>query len=179
MPVLPAMVSRMARLNCDERAAAGCRHFVVRDQLAFHDSTVVRRFNYARDKMDWLIGWSWPQEFDCVICGDGAGRMIQAEAFHQMVSSGPVAMTVEHSARDAATQHSRKRFLVTFCLPVSDNFITAGKAADVQPFFVCRSTTKTLQVWRIRLLNAFHINSPKSNVQSPKSGNQCPRSTER
>src|SRR5882672_11840826 len=151
------MIRRMAGLNCDERAAAGCRHFVVRDQLAFHDSTVVCRFNHTRDEMDWLIGWSWPQEFDCVICGDGAGRMIQAEAFHQMVSSRPVTMTVKHGTCDATTQHSRKRFLIRFRLPIGDNFIAVGKAAHVQSFFICRATTKTREIWRVGFLDAFFV----------------------
>src|SRR5439155_19378753 len=98
-------------------------------------------------------------------------RMIQPEAFHQMVSSGPVTMTVKHGTGDAATQHSRKRFLVGFCLPVSDNLVALREAANVQPFFVCRATTKTGEVWRVGFLDAFHskVQCPTSNVQSPTS----------
>ncbi len=157
MPVLPAMISRMSGLNGDESSAAGCRHFVVRDQFASHHRPVVCRFNYARDQMDWFIRRRGPQEFDCVISGDGAGRMIQTESLHQMVSSGPVAMTVEHGARDAAAQHSGKRFLVSFRLPVGDHFFAPGKAANVQPSFVRRPTAKTREPRRVGFLDAFHI----------------------
>ena len=38
--LLPAMESRMSRLNSNEGAAAGCRHFVARNQLAFDDGAV-------------------------------------------------------------------------------------------------------------------------------------------
>ena len=107
--------------------------------------------------MDRFIGGRGPQEFDCVISGDRAGRMIQTETLHQMVSSGPVAMTVEHGARDAAAQHPRKRFLVGLWLPVSDNFFASGKAANVQPFFVCRPTTKTREPRRVGFLDTFSV----------------------
>src|SRR2546427_511889 len=92
----PAMVRRMAGFDGDERAAAGGRHFVVRDQFAFNYRPLVCRFNHARDEMDWFVRGRGPQEFDRVISGDCARRMIQPEAFHQMVSSGPVAMAVKH-----------------------------------------------------------------------------------
>jgi hypothetical protein len=113
--------------------------------------------------MNWFVRWSWPQEFNRVLGGDCAGRMIETFALHQMVGGGPVAMAVEHRAGDAPTQHSRKRFLVGLGLPLCDNFLALRKAANVQTLFVCWSTTKTLQVGRVSFLDTFHIK--KSNVQ--------------
>ncbi len=164
MPVLPAMISRVAWLDCDKRAAAGCSHFVVRDQFAFHYCPVICGFNYTRNQMDWFIGRCWPQEFDCVVGRDGAGRVIKTVVSHQMVGGGPVAMAVEHGAGDASAEHSRKRLLVSFRLPVGHNFLAGWEAANVQPSFVCRATTKTPQVWGVSFLDTFFIHqlSPKS-----------------
>src|SRR6476659_6942542 len=104
------MVGRVAWLNRYESAAAGCCHFVMCNQLAFDDRAVGGCFNYARDQVNWFVRRRWPQEFDGVLSRDGAGRMIKTVPFHQMVSGGPVAMAVEHSARDASAQHPRKCF---------------------------------------------------------------------
>ena len=149
------MISRVARFDCDKRAAAGCSHLVVREQFAFHYCPAICRFNYARDQMDWFIGRRWPQKFDCVIGGDCAGRMVQTIALHQVIRSRPVAMAVEQCADNSAAEHSRKRFLVGFRLPISDHFFALGKAADVQPFFVCRATTKTREPWCVGFLDTF------------------------
>jgi hypothetical protein len=155
MPVLPAMISGVPGLNCDKRAAAGCRYLVVRDQFAFHYRPVICRFNYTRDQMDWFIRRRWPQKFDCVIRGDCARWMIESGSLHQMVSRGPVAMTVEHGAGDTAAQHPRKRFLISFRLPVSDHFVAPRKAANVQPFSVGGTATKTRQPRRVGFLETF------------------------
>jgi hypothetical protein len=92
-----------------------------------------------------------------------------------MVGGGPVAMAVEHGAGYATTQHSRKRFLVRFRLPLSDNFLALGKAANVQTVFVCRATTKTIQDCRESFLDALH--KSKSNVQRPMSNLEYPSSS--
>ncbi len=77
-----------------------------------------------------------------------------------MVGSGPVTMTVEQRANNPAAKHSGKRFLVGLRLPIGNNFIAPGKAADLQTLFICRSATKTFQVWRVCFLDTFfvHIN---------------------
>src|SRR5947207_14204227 len=117
--------------------------------------------------MDWLVCWRWPQEFDCVFSGNGAGRMIETIALHQMKCGSPVAMAIEHRTGDAAAQHSRKCFLVTFRLPVSDHFVAGREAANVEALFVCRATAETPEVGRVSFLDAFH--KQLSKVQSPMS----------
>src|SRR6266542_2008783 len=64
MPVLPAMISWVTRLDCDKRAATGGRHVVVRDQFAFHSCAVSCRVNYSRNQMDGFIGGGGPSTFD-------------------------------------------------------------------------------------------------------------------
>lgn len=149
------MISRVARLNGDESAAAGCRHFVVGYQLAFDDGAVGGRFDYARDQMYWLVRRGWPQEFDGVLSSDGAGRMIETVPFHQIISGSPIAVAVEHGACDATAQHSRKCLLVALGLPVSNNLLAGREAANVQALFVCWAAAKTLEVWRVGFLDAF------------------------
>ena len=105
--------------------------------------------------MYWFVRRRWPQEFDGVLSGDGAGRVIETVPFHQMVSGSPIAMAVEHSARNAATQHSRECLLVALRLPVGNNFIAGREAANVEALFVCGATPKTLQVRRVSFLDAF------------------------
>src|SRR6185295_12101443 len=85
--------------------------------------------------------------------------MIETVPLHQMVRGGPIAVAVEHRARNASAQHSRKCLLVTLGLPVSNNFFAGWEAANMQPSLVCRPTTKTLKVWRVCLLNALFSHS--------------------
>ena len=151
------MIGRMAGLHCDKSAATSRRHLVVRDQLSFNDGTIVAGFNHTRYQPYGLVRRRWPSQRDLVVSSDCAGRMVRARALHQMVGSGPVAVAVEHRADDAATQHSRKRFLIRFGLPLGDHFFALRKAANVQALFVCRSTTKTGEVGRVSFLNAFSI----------------------
>ena len=126
------MIRRMAGLDRDESAAAGCSHLVMRNELAFNDCAIFRRLNYVRHQVDWFIRGRRPQEFDCVISGDSAGRMIETVAFHQMISGGPVAVAVEHGADDATAQHSGERFLISFGLPFGDNFFYPHLQFDAQ-----------------------------------------------
>lgn len=95
--------------------------------------------------------------------------MIETVPLHQMIGCGPVAMAVEHGAGNAAAQHPRKCFLISFRLPVSNNFLALRETANVQASFVCGATAKTLQVGRVSFLDAFHCSacsSFKSQVSS-------------
>ena len=40
-------------------------------------------------------------------------------------------------------------------LPVSNNLLADGEAANAQPSLICRATTKTLEVWRVGFLDAL------------------------
>ncbi len=95
--------------------------------------------------------------------------MVHTGAFHQMVSRRPVAMTVEERADDAAAEHSRKCFLISLGLKLSDNLVALLKATDVQAVFIRGPATKARIVWRVSFLNALHsgiVQSPKSKVQT-------------
>ena len=155
MPVLPAVIRRMAGLDGDERPAAGGANFIVRDQFAFNDRAIVCRFNDARDETNWFVSRRWSQEFYGVIRGYGARRVIHSETLHQVIRGRPVAMAVQHGADDASAQHAGKRFLIGFCLKLGNHFIAIRKAANVQAFGVCRATTKTGEVGCVSFLYAF------------------------
>jgi len=68
-------------------------------------------------------------------------------------------MTVEERADDAAVQHAVIRFVFRGRLPLSDDFVTVGEAADVQTFWVCRATAEAGEAWSEGFLNALHRNS--------------------
>ena len=85
--------------------------------------------------------------------------MIETIPLHQMVSGSPIAVAVEHRARNASAQHSRKCLLVALGLPVSNNFFAGREAANVQPSLVCGAATKTLKVGSKCLLNALFTHS--------------------
>src|ERR1051326_3862714 len=145
----------MAGLNGDESASARRGDFVVRDQLTFDDGAIISRFDHARAQVDRLIGWRRTFESNRVIGCDSARWMIDSGFLHQVISRGPIAMTIEQRADDAATQHPRKRFLISRGMESSDNFITFGKAANVQPFFIRWSTAKASHVRRVSFLKTF------------------------
>jgi hypothetical protein len=77
-------------------------------------------------------------------------------AVHQVISGGPVAMTVEQRADYPAAQHSFEGFVFGLRLPVSHDFVALWKAANVEPFFIGRPTAKTFHVWGVSLLYALH-----------------------
>src|SRR5882724_13237020 len=161
------MIRRMSGFHPDERSATGRRYFVMCNQLAFDDSAIIAGFNHARYQPHRLIRRRRPPQCDFVVSGDGAGRMVHTGAFHQMISSGPVAMTVEQRTDNAATEHSGKCLLISFGLKLRDYFVTLRITANLQAFFIRRPATKTRIVRRVSFLNAFHdVQRPKSNVQS-------------
>src|SRR6266550_474312 len=149
------MISRMAGFHRNECSATSCRDLVMRNQLAFDDGTIITGFNHASNQAHWLVGRRWPPQRNLVVSSDRAGRMIGACALHQMIGSRPVTVTVEQRADDTAAEHSGKRFLISFWLEFSDDFVALGKAANVQTLFVCGSATKTRVVGRVSFLDAF------------------------
>src|SRR5690242_615668 len=118
------MIRGMARLDRDEGAATSGADFVVRDQLAFDDRFVASRFHHACDEFHWAIARRRAQEFDRVVCRDGARRFIRAALLHQVPRRRPVAMTVEQRADNPAAQHPFKRLILLAWLPLRDYFIT-------------------------------------------------------
>ncbi len=105
--------------------------------------------------MNGLVSGRRSQEFDGVVSGDGAGRVVQTIALHQMPGGGPVAVTIEEGADNAAAQHSGKGFQMGFGLPIGDHLIAAREAANMEALFICRPATKTCQRGGVCFLNAF------------------------
>src|SRR5438309_3977181 len=60
-----------------------------------------------------------------------------------MIGRGPITMTVEQRADDAAIQHAGKRFVLRLRLPFGNDFAVFGKAADPQTFAIRRAATPT------------------------------------
>jgi len=151
------MIRRMARLNCDKGSAARCSYLVVCYQFTFDNNAVAGGLNYASDQTQRRISRCGPEELDRVISSHSTRRMIESIALHQVISGGPIAVTVKHGAGNAAAQHPGKRFLIGLRLPLGDHRISFREAADVQTPFVGRATAETLQVWRVGFLDAFFI----------------------
>src|SRR6266404_2617702 len=136
------MIGRMAGFHRDERSATSCRYLVVRDQFSLNDGAIITGFNHAPYQPHWLVRGRWPPQSNLVISSNCTRRMICAGAFHQVISGGPVAMTVEQRPDDATAQHSRKRFLICLRLKLRDYFVALRKAANAQAFFVRRTAAK-------------------------------------
>src|ERR1041385_3676891 len=73
-----------------------------------------------------------------------------------MPGGGPVAMTDEQSADDAAAQHAVKSLVLLARLPLGDDLIAFRKAAHVQPLRIRRSTTKASEIRRVSFLDTLH-----------------------
>src|SRR5689334_14262831 len=74
-----------------------------------------------------------------------------------MPGGGPVAMTVEQCADDAAAQHAFKRFVLLAGVPFGDDNIAVRKAAHVHTLRIRRSTTNAREIRRVSFLNALHL----------------------
>ena len=133
----------MAFFHRDENAAAGRAHFPSPAQRAFNRRAIIGQIDNVRGKRDWSVRRSWPQQFDRIFSRHRAGRMVSACVFHQMIGRGPIAMTVEQRADDAAIQHAGKRFVLRLRLPFGNDFAVFGKAADAQTVRIRRAATPT------------------------------------
>src|SRR5205807_10481990 len=107
--------------------------------------------------LDGSVGRRRSQQLDRIVRGDGARRMVRSGFLHQVISRGPIAMTIEQRADDAAAQHSRKGFLISLGLERRDDFIATWKAANVQTFFIRRTATKAGIVWRVSFLETLFV----------------------
>src|SRR6185369_2896557 len=143
----------MTWLDRDKRAVTGGTNLVVRYQLTLNRSAIVSCFDHARDESYRLVGRRRTQQFDCILSRHGAGWFVSAALFHQMPCGGPVAMTIEQSADDAAAQNTGERFVFRFGLPLGDNLFTFSKTANVQTFRICGSTAETGKVRSVSFLD--------------------------
>ena len=133
----------MTFLDRDENAAAGRANFSAGAQCAFNRRAIIGQIDNVRGKGDWSVRRSWPQQFDRIFSRHRAGRMVSACVFHQMIGRGPIAVTVEQRADDAAIQHAGKRFVLRLRLPFGNDFAVFSKAADAQTVRIRRAATPT------------------------------------
>ena len=56
----------------------------------------------VRRKRDWAVGRRWSQKLNRIFGSHGARRTIRGGALHQMISGGPVAVTIEQRPDDSA-----------------------------------------------------------------------------
>lgn len=82
-------------------------------------------------------------------------------------------MTIKHCPDDAAAQHAGKRFLICFSLKICHYFVTAGKAANVQAFFICRPATKAGEIRCVSFLDTFFRHVEDRNLNSSIDGSRC------
>src|SRR5215472_7203103 len=68
--------------------------------------------------------------------------MLRAALLHQVVSRGPIAVTVEQNTDDAAAEYAGKGFIPGLGLPFSDYLRAGGKTPNPQSPLVGRSATK-------------------------------------
>lgn len=68
-------------------------------------------------------------------------------------------MAIKQRPNNAATQHSRERFLISFRLKGRDDLVTFREAANVQPVFIRRAAAKTCIVWGVGFLDTFFAHS--------------------
>src|SRR5690348_11477852 len=73
-----------------------------------------------------------------------------------MPGGGPVAMTVEQRADDAAAQHAVESFVLFARLPLGHDLVAVRKAAHVQTLRIRRPTTEAREIRRVSFLNALH-----------------------
>ena len=92
----------MAFFDRDKNATAGCASFSAGAQRAVNRRAVTGEIDNVRGKEDRTVGRSRPEKFDRVLSGHGARWMIRAGVFHQMISRGPVAVTIEQRPNDFA-----------------------------------------------------------------------------
>ena len=129
----------MAFFNCDKNAAASRANFSARAQCSVNcravgPSRTGTKIDNMGGKRDWASRRRRSQKLDRVVGRDSTRRMIRAGAFHQMISGGPIAVTIEQCADDAAIQNSLKSFVFFFRFPFCNHLAVFRKTPDLQSF---------------------------------------------
>src|SRR6202011_4531889 len=88
--------------------------------------------------------------------------MVRSCLFHQMVSRGPIAMTVEQGADNSAIQYAGERFVFRLRFPFGDDFAVGGKTADPQTVRIRRTTTPACIFGSVFFLKRFFFHGGSS-----------------
>src|SRR5690349_13551397 len=94
--------------------------------------------------------------------GDGAVRLVLAVALHQEIRGGPIRVAVEQRTDDAAVEHSRKRLMMRFSVPLGDNLVPLREAVYMQPLLIRRSASEADALRRIELLQGSLFHKPSA-----------------
>src|SRR5438067_8831331 len=102
-----------------------------------------------------LVSWCRTLQGNRVISGDSAWWLISAGLLHQVISGGPVAMTIEQRTDNSTAQHAGKCFLISFRIERGGYFLAVREAANVQTLFIRGTATEARHVWRICFLETL------------------------
>jgi len=125
------MISGVALFNRDKNSATRCANFSTRGECPFNGRAVVSQINNFSGKKHRIIRWRWPEQFDCILRRDSAGRVVLFRMLHQMIRCRPIAMAIKQRADDAAIQYSLKSFVFSFWHPLCDNFAVLRETPDM------------------------------------------------
>ena len=170
------MVRGMPFCDRDENTATSSANFSIDTQSPFNCRAIVAYLDHFRRQEHGTAGRRWPKQFNPVLGGNRAGRMIFTGMLHQMIRRSPVAMAIQQRADDAAVQYSIKRFVFLLGLPFGDNFAACSrfigvlwKTSDVQTIRVSRPTTPAGIVRCVLFLQGLFAHALKRCEDSPHS----------
>jgi hypothetical protein len=149
----------MTFLHRDEKPATNGADFSASAQRPLDGRAIIRQIDNSGRKKHPIVRRSWPQQFDRIFSSDRARRPILVCTFHQMISSCPVAVTIEQCADDAAIQDSIKSFVFFLWSPLSDDFAVLQETSNMQSVRVRGAATPAHVVWSVFFLKRlrFHF----------------------
>jgi len=136
----------------DENSATRSANFPAGAQCSFDGRAIIRQIDNFRGKKDRIVRRRRPQQFDRIFRCDGAWRVILFRALHQMISGGPIAMTVEQCADNPTIQNSGKSFVFFLRFPRCEHLAIFRKTANTQSFSIRRPASPARIVWSILFL---------------------------
>src|SRR6266849_8500417 len=114
---------------------------------------------------------------DVKIRSDRARRRGRRRFLHQVHRGGPVAVTIEERAADAAVENSFERLVIWLGFPFTNQLVALLETADAQALVVRRTASEAEIVGRVGFLNAFHFR--ENATTSGKNAWKCRSSSSR
>jgi hypothetical protein len=151
----PPVEGGMAGFHRDERPGAGGANFPVGGKCPLHPGAVGRGLDDAGLEGEVGVHGSGREQLDGVAGGDGAGRLGEGIALHEVPRGGPIAVAVEQGADDAAVENPGKCRVVRAWFPGrKERAVGPGKTADMQTLGVGGTAAEADACWRIAFLQA-------------------------
>lgn len=142
----------VAFLDRDKNSTACRANFAASGQRAFYRRPVARRFDNPGGQKDRIARRRRPEQFNRVLGRHGARHFLRIGFLHQVISRGPVAVTIQQRSDDPAVQNAGECFVLLLRLPLRNDFIALSKAANMQSIRIGGTTTKASVVRRVRFL---------------------------